>query len=129
MQANHCEQGMVFAINPPATGAKDFDNFKANAMSGSTSTVVATSTTSVTYSVTSTSTSSAATATGTNINDGSCQCVCNIDLSNGYLTLVACTDHSAVNPNQGIGYFGGDLGNVQSMFTHLFLLMHSPLGS
>jgi hypothetical protein len=83
MQTGHCEQGMVFAINAPATGDKTFQNYKANALGSGTSTVVATSTASVTVSYPS---PPAPSVTGSDT-DEQCQCVCNIDVSNGYSSL------------------------------------------
>ena len=101
MQGNHCKQGMVFAINAPASGDKTFGNFKNNAMGMGTSTVYATSTTSTTTSVYASPTNSM--APGTNVGtDGQCQCVCNIDINNG-----------APSNLQGIGVFGGSVGSVE----------------
>ena len=78
MQGDHCQQGMVFAINPPPTGDKTFSNYKQNAM-GATSTVVATATTATTV------TSAAPPASvATSVDDGQCNCVCNVDINNGY---------------------------------------------
>jgi hypothetical protein len=91
-QAKHCESGMVFAINPPTSGEKTFQAYKALAMGGS-STVIATAITSTLVSVTAPPPPPAAYSPppmivpGTNIaTDGQCQCVCNIDVANGYLS-------------------------------------------
>src|SRR5277367_1939777 len=105
--------GMVFAINPPATGPKCFANYKSLALAGGTATVTATSTSSTTVSVYSPPPPAAsgpppppAYSPGTNIGtDGQCQCVCNIAVNNG-----------PPNPDQGINWFGGQLGNVQGTF-------------
>src|SRR5436853_1983552 len=100
-QGNHCKSGMVFAINPAASGDKTFQAYKALAMGG-TSTVLATATTSTLVSVTAPTPPPAASSPpamvvpGINVGtDGQCQCVCNIDVANGYclrntaLTLVS----------------------------------------
>ena len=51
-QANHCQQGMVFAVNPGSS----FDAFKASAMGGSSSSTPPSTSTSVAPSPSSTST-------------------------------------------------------------------------
>jgi hypothetical protein len=124
MQTGHCEQGMVFAINAPATGDKTFQNYKANALGSGTSTVVATSTASYTISY---SVPAAPSATGSST-DEQCQCVCNIDVSNGYSSLGSFTDLSAPNSLQGIGVFGGSVGNVERIFPQAMHLINSSLG-
>ena|SRR5579859_3185264 len=103
-QRNHCKSGMVFAINPATTGDKTFDKYMANAMGGAASTVTAATTTAVTTSVTASPAPVMSQVPGVNVGtDGQCQCVCNIDVGNG-----------AANPSiQGMGVFGGSLGNVQ----------------
>ena len=90
MQGNHCKSGMVFAINPPQTGEKTFDAYKALAMGGAAE-VTATAYTSTVVSVTAPppppATSPPAAVIGgydTGGND-QCQCVCNIDIANGYV--------------------------------------------
>jgi len=93
-QANHCQQGMVFAVNPPTSGSKTFQQYKMNAMGQGTSTVIATSTMDCTSSawpsMTYTQPPAPAPPTGTTMpgwnagTDGECQCVCNVDLANGY---------------------------------------------
>lgn len=118
MQANHCQQGMVFAINAPPTGDKSFQNFKNNAVGTGTSTVLATATASVTvsYSAPPPPPPATSTASGYNVGqDGQCQCVCNIDVSNGYLHLFTCINGSVPNTLQGINEFGGSLGSVQGI--------------
>lgn len=127
MQTGHCQKGMVFAINPPATGDKTFQNYMANAMGSGTSTVVATATASytVSYSAPAPPPGPSPTSSGT---DEQCQCVCNIDVSNGYLSFGSFTDLSAPNSLQGIGEFGGSIGNVQSIFPPAKHLINSSLG-
>jgi hypothetical protein len=112
--------GMVFAINPPPTG-NTFDKYKQNALGSGTSTVTTTSTDCTTTSTVTpwTSTESWAPAAaptwappaaapmqmpGYNVGeDGQCQCVCNVAFDNG-----------PVDNLQGINYFGGQVGNVNS---------------
>jgi len=113
-QGNHCKQGMVFAINPAAKGDKTFEKYKMKAMGGvnatatKTATKTATETASVTisYSAPPASPPPANTSSkvpGINVGvDGKCACVCNVDVSNG-----------PPNSLQGVGVFGGSVGNVE----------------
>jgi len=120
MQTGHCQKGMVFAINPPTTGAKTFQNFKNNAMgSASTATVYMTATAS-TIVIQSIPASAAPPPPPpppmsaippppppppppSSSSSEECQCICNLDFANG-----------PVNPLQGINDFGGQVGNLQS---------------
>lgn len=125
MQSGHCQKGMVFAINAPPTGDKTFQNYKAKAMGGGTSTVVATTTASYTLSYSAPAPPPTMSASST---DEQCQCVCNIDVSNGYPSFRFFTDLSAPNSLQGIGVFGGSVGNVQRIFPQTMRLIDSSLG-
>lgn len=115
MQTGHCSKGMVFAINPPATGPKTFQNFKNLAMGkgsgASTVLMTAIASTVVIQSVPASMASpppppvSVAPVSMLPPSSGSesCNCVCNMDIGNG-----------PVNALQGINDFGGQVGNVQS---------------
>jgi hypothetical protein len=120
-QKGHCGSGMVFAINPPSTG-KTFQAYKAIATGGA-AVVYSTATTETTVAVP--PTSAPGVIPGYNIGgDSSCNCVCNLALANGYpLVRGAISDGvSAANPAiQGLGVFGGEVGNVQGT-----LLKRSP---
>ena len=103
-QTGHCQQGMVFAINPPSTG-NTFQNFKNNALgtSAATATVVSTSVVQTTTSVPPPSSPPPSTDDYSSSSSEQCQCVCNIEVSNGV-------------PNagiQGLYEFGGSLGQVE----------------
>ena len=126
--------GMVFAINPPATG-NTFDKYKQNALGQGTATVTATSTDCTTTSTVTPWTTTETWASqswappaaspppmqmpGYNIGeDGQCQCVCNVAFDNG-----------PVDNLQGINYFGGQVGNVNSISPFSYRrLTPSPLG-